>query len=82
MRDDDRTARVRRSFVKFEIYYEEDHDVHRWRLLASDGQLMATSKAHYPCREAVWHAVVALQASIPIARIVDAQDPDAARRAS
>lgn len=73
MRDRDReadAARVRRLFVKFEIYADEA-GAYRWRLLASDGQLMATSKEHYQRREDVHRAIVALQASIPVARIVD-----------
>ena len=63
-------ARVRRSFVRFEIYTDEP-GVYRWRLLASDGQVMASSREDYPNREAVHRAIIALQASIPVARIVD-----------
>ena len=64
--------RVRRVFVKFEIYIDNDAaGVYRWRLLASDGQVMATSRESYPHREAVRRAIIALQASIPVARIVD-----------
>ena len=63
-------VRVRRSFVKFEIYTDTS-SVYRWRLLASDGQVMALSRASYPNREAVHRAIIALQASIPVARIVD-----------
>jgi uncharacterized protein YegP (UPF0339 family) len=63
-------ARVRRSFVRFEIYTDEP-SVYRWRLLASDGQLMAASRESYTNREAIHRAIVALQASIPVARIVD-----------
>jgi uncharacterized protein YegP (UPF0339 family) len=71
MRDDDAgAARVRRTFLKFEIYMDET-GAYRWRLLASDGQVMATSKESYPHREDVRRAVIALQASIPVARIVD-----------
>lgn len=71
MRDDNAgAARVRRTFVKFEIYTDEI-GAYRWRLLASDGQVMATSRESYARSEDVHHAVVALQASIPVARIVD-----------
>ena len=63
-------ARVRRVFMKFEIYMDEA-GIYHWRLLASDGQVMATSKASYPRREDVHRAIIALQASIPVARIVD-----------
>lgn len=56
--------------MKFEIYTDEGGGV-RWRLLASDGQLMATSKEIYGTREDVRRAIVALQASIPVAKIVD-----------
>ena len=71
MRDPDSdAARVRRFFVKFEIYMD-DAGIHHWRLLASDGQVMATSKESYPRREDVRRAIIALQASIPVARIVD-----------
>ena len=64
-----RIARVRRAFLKFEIYAE--NGMYRWRLLASDGQVMALSREIYIDRENVRRAVVALQASIPVARIVD-----------
>ena len=71
MRDHDAVAaRVRRAFLKFEIYTDEV-GVYRWRLLASDGQLMATSKERYARSEDVHRAIIALQASIPVARIVD-----------
>ena len=63
-------ARVRRAFVKFEIYMD-DANIYHWRLLASDGQIMATSRESYPRREDVHRAIIALQASIPVARIVD-----------
>ena len=63
-------ARVRRAFLKFEIC-TDDGGTYHWRLLASDGQVMATSKKSYAHREDVRHAIVALQASIPVARIVD-----------
>ena len=63
-------ARVRKVFVKFEIYMDEA-SIYHWRLLASDGQVMATSKETYLRREDVRRAIVALQASIPVARIVD-----------
>ena len=56
--------------MKFEIYTDEA-SVFRWRLLASDGQVMATSKVSYLRSEDVRRAIVALQASIPVARIVD-----------
>jgi uncharacterized protein YegP (UPF0339 family) len=68
MRERD-AARVRRAFLRFEIYADETR--YRWRLVASDGQVMATSRASYPRQEDVRRAVVALQASIPVARIVD-----------
>lgn len=72
MRDRDAgAARVRSAFVKFEIYYDDKTSAFRWRLLASDGQVMATSRESYAKREEVRRAVVALQASIPVARIVD-----------
>jgi uncharacterized protein YegP (UPF0339 family) len=71
MRDDNaRAARVRRTFLKFEIYTDEI-GVYHWRLLASDGQLMATSRESYARNEDVHRAIIALQASIPVARIVD-----------
>lgn len=60
--------------MKFEIYVDEAC-TYRWRLLASDGQVMATSKESYGSREDVRRAVVALQASIPVARIVDGPAP-------
>ena len=63
-------ARVRRTFLKFEIYTDEGGTYH-WRLLASDGQVMATSRRSYVRSEDVRHAIIALQASIPVARIVD-----------
>jgi len=70
MRDPEvRIARVRRAFLKFEIY--ADNGAYRWRLLASDSQVMATSKEVYASREDVHRAIIALQASIPVARIVD-----------
>ena len=56
--------------MKFEIYADEAGDF-RWRLLASDGQIMATSRESYARRDHVRHAIVALQASIPVARIDD-----------
>ena len=70
MRDHEVAARVRRAFLKFEIY-ADDTGICRWRLLASDGQVMATSKESYRHREEARRAIVALQASIPVARIVD-----------
>ena len=71
MRDHDAgAARVRRAFLKFEIYIDEV-GAYRWRLLASDGQVMATSRESYVRSEDVRRAIVALQASIPVARIVD-----------
>lgn len=71
MRDHDvGAARVRRAFLRFEIYTETT-DVYRWRLLASDGQEMASSITSYPSRDDVRRAIVALQASIPVARIVE-----------
>lgn len=65
----DRVAR-QEGFLKFEIYTDESGAC-RWRLLASDGQLMATSKETYTRSEDVRRAIVALQASIPVARIVE-----------
>ena len=56
--------------MKFEIYQDET-GAFRWRLLASDGQVMATSRQSYSRRDYVRHAIVALQASIPVARIDD-----------
>jgi len=56
--------------LKFEIYTDEAN-VYRWRLLAADGRVMATSREGYVRSEDVHHAIVALQASIPVARIVD-----------
>ena len=55
--------------MKFEIYTDEG--TYRWRLLASDGQVMATSRESYARSEDVHRAIIALQASIPVARIVD-----------
>ena len=63
-------ARVRRAFLKFEIYTDEG-GVYHWQLLASDGQVMATSTESYARSEDVHRAIIALQASIPVARIVD-----------
>ena len=56
--------------MKFEIYQDDAGDF-RWRLLASDGQIMATSRESYGRRDHVRYAIVALQASIPVARIDD-----------
>ena len=56
--------------MKFEIYTDEVR-IYRWRLLASDGQVMATSRQAYKRSEDVHHAIIALQASIPVASIVD-----------
>lgn len=56
--------------MRFEIYVDTGN-VYRWSLLASDGQVMATSRESYPHREAVHRAIVALQASIPVAKIVE-----------
>ena len=56
--------------MKFEIYTEEV-GVYRWRLRALDGQVMAASKQSYAQSEDVHRAIIALQASIFIARIVD-----------
>lgn len=56
--------------MKFEIYTDEV-GTYRWRLLASGGQVMATSRESYACPVDVHRAIVALQASIPVARIVD-----------
>lgn len=58
------------DFLKFEIYTNAT-GVYHWRLLASDGQLMATSRESYPRSEDVHSAIIALQASIPVAQIVD-----------
>ena len=55
--------------MRFEIYADAE-GTYRWNLLASDGQVMATSRDTYPSPEDVRRAVVALQASIPVARIV------------
>jgi uncharacterized protein YegP (UPF0339 family) len=59
--------------MRFEIY-QEDVGTYRWRLFASDGQLMATSKDRFSRHDEVKNAVVALQASIPIAKIIDGVD--------
>ena len=78
MRDHDhnaRAARVRRAFLKFEIYTDEV-GMYRWRLLAWNGHMMATSRESYLRSEDVHRAIIALQASIPVARIVDAQSAD------
>lgn len=56
--------------MKFEIY-TDDGVMYRWRLLASGGQLLATSRESYARSEDVRRAIIALQASIPVARIVD-----------
>ena len=58
--------------MRFEICADET-GAYRWNLLASDGQLMATSREAYFQREDARRAVVALQASIPVARIVAAR---------
>lgn len=68
--DENREPLVREDLLKFEIYTDEG-GIYRWRLLASDGQVMATSKESYRRSEDVRRAIVALQASIPVARIVD-----------
>ena len=82
MRDHDAgAARVRRVLLKFEIYLDETATYH-WRLLASDGQVMATSMESYAHREDVRRAIVALQASIPVARIVDGPVPNPDRSTS
>ena len=65
-----KAARVRRVFVRFEIYADIEGG-YRWNLVASDGQVMATSRDMYQRREDARRVVVALQASIPVARIVD-----------
>ena len=54
--------------MKFEIFLEDGR--YRWRLRASDGQRMADSSESYTCPEDVQRAIVALQASIPVAKIV------------
>jgi uncharacterized protein YegP (UPF0339 family) len=54
--------------VKFEIVLEGGR--YRWRLRASDGQRMADSSESYSRPEDVQCAIVALQASIPVATIV------------
>jgi len=56
--------------MKFEIYEETDGS-YRWLLIASDGQLMASSKESYACLKDARRVVIGLQASIPVARIVD-----------
>ena len=61
--------------MKFEIYTDEGGTYH-WRLLAYDGQMMATSRKSYARSEDVYRAIIALQASIPVARIVDDSAPN------
>ncbi|HSX22268.1 MAG TPA: DUF1508 domain-containing protein [Gaiellaceae bacterium] len=68
-------VRLRRAFVRFEIYLDNMDNYYRWRLLASDGQVTATARDRYASREEARRAVVALQASIPVARIVDPPAP-------
>lgn len=55
--------------MKFQIYSDKTRG-YCWRLLASNGQLVATSDEGYMHREDVRHAIIALQASIPVATIV------------
>ena len=56
--------------MRFEICADAE-GTYRWTLVASDGQVMAMSRNTYPRPEDARRAVVALQASIPVARIVD-----------
>lgn len=56
--------------MKFEIYMD-DRGFYHWRLLAYGGSVLALSKESYVDREVAHRAIVALQASIPVARIVD-----------
>jgi len=56
--------------MKFEIYKDTD-GLYRWLLIASDGQLMAMSREGYACLKDARRVVIGLQASIPVARIVD-----------
>ena len=67
--------------MRFEIYVEDDN-AYRWSLVASDGQVMASSRQSYRRREDVRRAIVALQASIPVARIVDRDRGHDSRRPS
>lgn len=62
---------MRRTGMKFQVYKDMAGE-YRWRLLASNGQSVASSGEGYTRREDVHRAIVALQASIPVATIVDA----------
>ena len=59
--------------MRFQVYKDQAGE-YRWRLLASNGQNMASSGEGYTRREDVHRAVIALQSSIPVATIVDAYD--------
>lgn len=63
------SRRVQEEAMRFEIY--QDNAAFRWRLLASNGQVIANSGEIYARREDVHHAIVALQASVITARIAD-----------
>lgn len=61
---------IRRTIMTFQVYKDKTGEF-RWRLLASNGQNMASSGEGYTRREDAHRALVALQASIPVATIVD-----------
>ena len=64
--------RVKEQYRRFEVYEDTLSSEFRWRLLASDGQVVADSGESYRRREDVHRAIVALQASVITARIADA----------
>lgn len=63
--------RIQEETMKFQIYKDKT-SLYRWRLLAANSQIMADSGESYSRREDIHNAIVALQASIPVATIVDA----------
>lgn len=56
--------------MKFEIY-SDTTGTYRWRLLAANGDLVATAKETYTRNADAQRAVTALQLSVFIAKIVD-----------
>ena len=57
--------------MKFKIYRDTAGEF-RWKLLATDDQIVVDSHRGYARREDVYRAVAALQTSVVTARIVDA----------
>lgn len=57
--------------MRFEIYKDKASEF-RWRLRATDGQVVAHSGESFAQREDVHRAIIALQASVITARIADA----------